>query len=160
MSTKLTTSTHGYALVDSASLQLFQSLAGFQDRLGLWLVARLRAEGFDELSPGQLSFLGSLDCGINYASALSRAHGVSRQAIHKQVRELERLRWLTTQAHPEKGNQRVIVFTAEGERMMSLARALFAELDTVLGATLGDIDKLAAGLEASLQSADNPTKDR
>lgn len=137
MSTKVTTSAHGYDLADSASLSLIHSIGGFQARLLDWLVTELRAEGFEDLTGTMLSFLGQLDCGENSASALARTLCVSRQAVHKQVRELEALGWLETRPHPLKGNQRIIVFTAEGERMMSVARDRFAALDRKLDAGLG-----------------------
>ena len=145
----MTTSRHGYDLADSASLALIQAIGGFQTRILDWLVRELRKEGFSELTPSMLTFLGVLDCGINHASALARDLNVSRQAIHKQVRELEKLGWLATEPHPEKGNQRVIVFTSEGERMMSAARALFADLDNRLSDALpADTDELGRRLAA------------
>lgn len=149
MSTRITTSSHGYDLADSASLALIQAIGGFQARILEWLVKELWKEGFSELTPTMLTFLGALDCGTNHASALARDLNVSRQAIHKQVRELEKLGWLATEPHPDKGNQRVIVFTAEGERMMSAARALFADLDHRLSVALpADIADLGRHLSA------------
>lgn len=132
MSTKVTTSPHGFDLAESTSLALIQTMGGFQHRLLDWLVAELKSEGFEGLTGTILSFLGALDCGENHASALARRLGISRQAVHKQVRELETLGWLDTKPHPDKGNQRVIVFTREGERMMSVARQRFALLDEKL----------------------------
>ena len=105
----------------------------------------MHSEGFEALTGPALSFLGSLDCGINHASALARNLGVSRQAVHKQVRELEAHGWLATAPHPEKGNQKVIIFTPEGERMMSVARQRFADLDRELESQLqSDLMKLSA----------------
>ena len=143
----MTTSPHGFDLADSGSLALIHALNGFQARLLDWMVGELLAEGFEGLTGTMLAFLGQLDCGDNHAAALARRLGVSRQAIHKQVRELEAMGWLETRPHPEKGNQRVIVFTAEGERMMSVTRARFAALDRKLAADLqADPAKLAASL--------------
>lgn len=147
----MTTSPYGFDLADSGSLSLIHAIGGFQSRLLDWLVSELRNEGFKDLTGAMLSFLGSLDCGENHASALARTLGISRQAIHKQVKELEALGWLRTTPHPDKGNQRVIIFTAEGERMMSVARKKFAELDAKLEAALG-IDP--AALSARLWNAE------
>ncbi|MEO9823019.1 MAG: MarR family winged helix-turn-helix transcriptional regulator [Paracoccaceae bacterium] len=137
MSTKMTTSPHGFDLADSGSLSLIHSIGSFQSRLLDWLVAELCDQGFEGLTGAMLTFLGSLDCGENHASALARTLGISRQAVHKQVRELEAFGWLRTTPHPDKGNQRVIIFTAEGERMMSVARTRFAALDAKLEETIG-----------------------
>lgn len=133
----VTTSPHGFELAESRSLALAQAAGGFQARAVGWLVARLRRNGFSGLTAAQLAFLGALDCGDNHASALARSLGVSRQAIHKQVKELTALGWLETAADPRLGNQKTIRFTVEGERMMSAARAAFAELDARLEAALG-----------------------
>ena len=58
--------------------------------------------------------------------------------MHKVVRELERAGWLTTKTDTQLGNQRVIRFTVEGERMMALARQNLSELDNVLLSKFGD----------------------
>ena len=134
MSTKLTRTspTAGFDLVDSHVLELTQATASFRERMVLWLISNLRDDGFEGLKANQLSFLGSLDCGANYAAELARTLGISRQAVHKIVGELESIGWLATRPDPALGNQRVIVFTEEGERMMSHARAHFARLDQLL----------------------------
>ncbi len=134
MSTKLTrkSPTASYDLVASHSLALTQSCEDFRARMVNWLLLQLEDDGFQNLTPSQLSFLGSLDCGVNYAAQLARVLGISRQAVHKTVRELERAGWLTTRPDEQLGNQRVIVFTDEGERMMSQARLHFLKLDSQL----------------------------
>ena len=132
------------------SLSLIHAMSGFQARLVSWLVEELNGEGFDGLTGPALTFLGTLDCGENYASSLARELGVTRQAVHKQVREMEALGWLETKPHPDKGNQRVIVFTEEGERMMSVARSKFAALDQKLVRDLGaDPRELAERLSST-----------
>lgn len=122
----------GYDLLDSQSLALTQAVGGFQNRITTWLLNQLRSEGFEHLTASQLGFLGTLDCGTNHAAKLARTLGISRQAVHKTVRELEALHWLKTQPDEELGNQKVILFTPEGERMMACARKLFFDLDKVL----------------------------
>ncbi|MBL4756827.1 MAG: MarR family transcriptional regulator [Rhizobiales bacterium] len=140
MSTKLTkiSPAAGYDLVDSHALALTQATEKFRERILAWLLLRLREDGFDGIKASQLSFLGSLDCGVNFAAELARGLGISRQAVHKTVRELEGEGWLATRPHEELGNKRVIVFTQEGERMMSCARTHFLTLDTLLEQKFGD----------------------
>lgn len=144
MSTKLTrkSPTAGYDLADSRALALTQATENFRERMVAWLLSRLLDDGFDGLKTNQLSFLGALDCGVNFAAELARTLGISRQAVHKTVRELEAAGWLLTRPDDELGNQRVIVFTEEGERMMSRARTHFLTLDTQLIEKFGD-EKLA-----------------
>lgn len=134
MSTKLTTkgSSPAYEMADSQSLRLVHLASNFERRVQKWLVDLLRDQGFSELTQSQLSFLGALDCGPNRASQIAQNLGVTRQAVHKTLKELEASQWLTSEADPIRRNQRVITFTIEGERMMSQARALFQQLDETL----------------------------
>lgn len=145
MSTKLTrvSPNAGYDLVESRALALTQATDVFRDRMVTWLLSRLHQDGFPDLKAGQLTFLGSLDCGVNFAAELARTLRISRQAVHKTVRELERSGWLTTRPDETLGNQRVIVFTDEGERMMSCARSHFLSLDELLTKEFGN-DSLEA----------------
>lgn len=128
----------GYTLVDSHSLALTQATEAFRERMVVWLLSRLAGDGFQELTANQLTFLGSLDCGVNYAAGLARSLGISRQAVHKTVRDLEKAGWLATRPDDTLGNQRVIVFTKEGERMMARAREHFLELDDLLIRKFGE----------------------
>lgn len=140
MSTKLTRKSlnAGYDLVDSNALSLTQATETFRDRMVQWLLSKLRQDGFAGLKASQLIFLGSLDCGVNFAAQLARTLRVSRQAVHKTVRELEGAGWLATRPDAALGNQRVIVFTDEGERIMSCARTHFLTLDTLLAQEFGE----------------------
>ncbi len=133
MSTKFTRSPSGsYELVDSHSLNLMQAMGGIQQRIVVWLISRLKQDGFDDLTASQLQFLGALDCGPNHAAQIAREMGITRQAVYKTIRELEKAGWLETHADKDRANQRVIHFTLEGERMMALARRYFADLDSQL----------------------------
>ncbi len=134
MSTKLTryAPKSGQELVDSHALALTHATTRFQQNLVAWLLTRLAADGFEGVSASQLSLLGELDCGPNHAAQLARKLGVTRQAIHKSIRELEAAGWLQTRTDADLGNQKVIEFTEEGERMMAAARRHFADLDALL----------------------------
>lgn len=137
MSTKLTTDirkspTAQFELPNSHSLSLTMAMDEFQKRMIDWLLKRLIDEGFTDLSASHLTFLGALDCGPNHAAKLARSVGISRQAVHKKIKELESFGWLETKTDTNVGNQRVILFTREGERMMSCARQNFAKLDEAL----------------------------
>lgn len=137
MSTKLTTDVKKspsaqFELPNSHSLSLTMAMDEFQKRMINWLLKQLIDQGFTDLSAGHLTFLGALDCGPNHAAELARGMRISRQAIHKKIKELEALGWLKTTTDTNLGNQRVILFTREGERMMSCARQHFAKLDESL----------------------------
>ena len=134
MSTRLTSenSSTAYEMADSRSLRLVHLTSSFEKRAQKWLVGLLRGRGFTELTQSQLNFLGALDCGPNNASQIASTLGITRQAVHKTVKELETCGWLKSETDPIRKNQRIITFTNEGERMMSDARALFKQLDEKL----------------------------
>ncbi|MEP5762118.1 MAG: MarR family winged helix-turn-helix transcriptional regulator [Litoreibacter sp.] len=116
-------------MADSRSLKLMHLTSNFEKRAQKWLVKLLRDQGFTELTQSQLNFLGALDCGPNNASKIANNLGITRQSVHKTVKELEICGWLKSEADLIRRNQRTITFTNEGERMMSEARALFKQLD-------------------------------
>ena len=156
MSIKMTTiaSSPAYEMADSRSLRLVHLTSTFERSAQKWLVDMLRDRGFTEVTQSQLSFLGALDCGPNYASQVASQLGITRQALHKTVKELEICGWLQTVPDPVRRNQRILAFTDEGERMMSEARALFKQLD----------DRLFAGwdsdrIEAVFALLENPLED-
>ncbi|MEO9822203.1 MAG: MarR family winged helix-turn-helix transcriptional regulator [Paracoccaceae bacterium] len=156
MSTKLTTSnpSPAYEMEDSRSLKLVHLASSFEKRAQKWLVDVLHSRGFVDLTQSQLSFLGALDCGPNSASQIANDLGITRQAVHKTVKELETLGWLKSDADPIRRNQRIITFTDEGERMMSVARSLFKELDDRLFA-----DWKSDNVEAVFSLLQSPLED-
>jgi DNA-binding MarR family transcriptional regulator len=156
MSTKMTTrgNSIAYEMADSRSLRLVHLTSNFERRAQKWLVELLHERGFSELTQSQLNFLGALDCGPNSASQIAQNLGVTRQAVHKTVKELESNQWLTSEADPIRRNQRIITFTVEGERMMSEARALFQQLDETLfvGWEPEQIDAVFSLLQSTLEA--------
>ena len=155
MSTKVTTSSESpaYEMAESRSLKLVHLTSNFERRAQKWLVDLLHGRGFIGLTQSQLSFLGALDCGPNSASQIANDLGITRQAVHKTVKELEICGWLKSEADQIRRNQRIITFTDEGERMMSEARALFKQLDERLFADWDDerIDAVFNLLQSPLE---------
>ena len=142
MSTKLTRSPKAkHPLVESQSLTLVQAIRPFQGRIMTWLLDQLAGDGFDSVTAAQLSFMGALECNAkNHAADLARGLGITRQAVHKTVAELEAAGLLETEPDPDLGNQRAITFTEEGERLMACARQAFQRLDTLILQELTDRD--------------------
>ena len=130
MSTRFTQ--NGLPMVDSRSLQLLFAARGLYDALSAYVLAHMQALGYVDLSPAILQFLGSLDCGNNYASEIARQLDVSRQMVAKTVKELVLLGYLSQQ--PGMGKQKVICFTLRGEQLMAEVRQLLATLDHQLDA--------------------------
>lgn len=128
MSTRFTK--NGVPLVESHSLQLIQSTARLNDAITHYLSQRLVEKGYTSLTPSLLSFLGILECGVNYGSEIARNLGVTRQMVAKTVKELCGLGYL--QQKSGTGKQKEIHFTQTGEYLMSDARQLLADVDDVL----------------------------
>ncbi|MEP0354882.1 MarR family transcriptional regulator [Paraglaciecola sp.] len=128
MSTKFTS--RGIALVDSQSLQLIQSASRLNDVMTKYIYQRLVEKGYGSLTPSLLSFLSILECGVNYGSEIARNLDVTRQMVAKTVKELCQLGFL--EQKQGAGKQKEILFTEMGEKLMSDARQLLAELDDML----------------------------
>lgn len=137
----------GVAMVESRSLALVFATADVHERIVSRAAQHLQEKGYQDLSPAVLEFLGTLDCGVNVASDVARALGVSRQMVGKTVTQLSRAGYL--QQREATGRQKHIVFTDRGERMMADVRAFLAELDRELDDYLGT-DTLARTLRALL----------
>ena len=132
------------SMADSRMLRLFQACRRLQEQLTETLVARLRARAYQGVTAGHLTFLAELECGENHAAELARRTGISRQAVHKQVKELAALGLLDERPDPRRRNQRTIVFTDRGIQLIADARAILAEMDATLpaetdGATPDDV---------------------
>ena len=128
MSTRFTN--RGVPLQASQVLQLVQSSAQLNQAAAFYLSQRLLAKGYEAITPSLLSFLGELECGVNYGSDIARKLGVSRQMVAKTVKGLVQLGFLQQVAG--EGKQKQILFTERGEHLMSDARQVLAELDTLL----------------------------
>lgn len=121
-------------MADSRLLHLYQACRQLQERLTQALVARLRARGYTRVTPAHLMFLGQLECGETHAAELARQTGISRQAVHKQVKELAGLGLLAERDGQRRGHRRAIVFTDRGVQLMADCRAILAEMDAQLPA--------------------------
>jgi DNA-binding MarR family transcriptional regulator len=127
----------GFELVESRSLEMLIGLQSCRDKLITWLINELGKQGFPNVTPSQISFLGTMDCGPNHAANIARNLNISRQAVHKIIGDLDACGWLETKGDPSLKNRKTIHFTAEGERMMAVTRMLFRDLDTMLERTIG-----------------------
>ncbi|HAT87140.1 MAG TPA: MarR family transcriptional regulator [Rhizobiales bacterium] len=139
----------GLVMVDSQTLRLSQAIARYQIRQVVWLIEGLAARGFVDLTPAHVAFVSVLDCADNFASEVARRLNLSRQAVHKTVRELSALGYIETVENKAKRNSRIIQITEHGEELIAQARQMYAELDREMQAKLGasEIDKIIAFLD-------------
>jgi len=134
MSTRLTQK--GTPMVESQTLQLVLRAGQVSDLISRYLSNSLKNNGYKFASPSALNFLSTLECGVNYASEISRNLGVSRQMVAKTVKELCNAGYLEQQEGV--GKQKKIVFTTTGELLMSDARQLLVDVDKVLFEQIGE----------------------
>jgi DNA-binding MarR family transcriptional regulator len=109
----------------------------------------MRARGHGDLTGAHLAFFAFLECGLTHASDVARRMGISRQAVYKVTRDLQRLGVLTLEEDPRDRRQKVIRMTARGEQVALDARASLVEIELRLEERLG-ADALAALREALL----------
>ncbi len=110
----------------------------------------LHRAGYAGISEAHLALLGNLDCGTTKSAAIGQRMGISRQAIYRTVREMQALGLLRLEEDPERGNQKLVVMTADGEKLALRARAILAGLEQSLCRRIG-ADRYAqfrAALEA------------
>ena len=106
-----------------------------------------------------MTFLAELECGENHAAELARRTGISRQAVHKQVKELAALGLLAERPDARRRNQRTIVFTDAGVQLIADARAILAEMDAALpaesdGASAADVLAFLSAAQERLDRSD------
>ena len=128
MSTKFTSG--GVAMVNSHALNLVIEAGKVSTLISQSLANDLKDKGYIFASPSALNFLSTLECGVNYGSDIARNLGVSRQMVAKTVKDLCKAGYL--EQVDAIGKQKKILFTATGELLMSDARQLLADMDTLL----------------------------
>jgi DNA-binding MarR family transcriptional regulator len=135
MSTRLTI--NNIPMVESQSLQLVLAAAQVHENISIYLSECLKKKGYKFASPSILNFLSTLECGVNYGSEIARNLGVSRQMVAKTVKELCNANYL--EQLEGLGKQKQIIFTKTGELLMSDARQLLADTDSVLNKEMDEI---------------------
>jgi DNA-binding MarR family transcriptional regulator len=133
MSTELTS---GAVMVDSQTLQLVLETSRVNDSISRYLSTSLKSKGYEFATTSALSFLSTLECGVNYGSQIARNLGVSRQMVAKTVKGLCLAGYL--EQVDDVGKQKKIMFTLTGEKLMSEARQILADIDNVLNTQLSE----------------------
>jgi DNA-binding MarR family transcriptional regulator len=135
-------------MADSQSLRIAFASASLHDQFVAYVSEYLRLQGFGTISPSILNFLCALDCGINYSAEIARRLKVSRQMVTKTVKELCRVGYL--EQIEGVGQQKHILFTEQGERLISTARLALAALDQIFIESFGksQVEEAALQLEA------------
>ncbi|MEX2515333.1 MAG: MarR family transcriptional regulator [Gammaproteobacteria bacterium] len=117
-------------MVESHALRLAKAAAAVREGICDYVVIKLAEQGYQDISPAILTFLGALDCGVNYGSGIARNLKVSRQLVAKMVREMSEAGYL--EQTEGSGKQKKIIFTRKGELLMAEVRNILLSLDSLL----------------------------
>ncbi|MEQ8801686.1 MAG: MarR family winged helix-turn-helix transcriptional regulator [Haliea sp.] len=112
------------------------------------LLHLMRARGHKDLTGAHLAFFAFLECGLTHASDVARRMGISRQAVYKVTRDLERIGVLRLEEDPTDRRQKLILMTARGDRVALDARASLAEIEARIEERIGPVrlDQLRGAL--------------
>lgn len=125
------------------------SLINATQWISVSLLNLMKARGYDYLTSAHLTFFASLDCGTTHASNVARRMGISRQAVYKTTKELQKLGVLELLEAPDDRRQKVIVMTEIGEQIALNSRSCMAEIEDHLANQIGvdELRQLMASLE-------------
>jgi DNA-binding MarR family transcriptional regulator len=114
----------------------------------------LHGRGYDALTEPQLSFLASLDCGATQASKVAERLGITRQAVYRTTTDLQNQGFLTLETDPTRRNQKQIVMTTAGMKLIDDAREalVMAEVEFANRVGLSSIEELRILLNVDLGS--------
>jgi len=115
---------------------LLAILEGFQRRLGREVSERMRDTGVQRGSEGRI--LGLIEEAGTRPTALAEGSWITKQAIGKVVREMERRGLVAVEPDPEDRRAVRVHRTAEGERVKATTEARVAELERDLAAEVGE----------------------
>ena len=105
-----------------AELPLGQTLINAHQWFSSSLLQLMHSRGHKDITAAHLTFFCSLNCGMTHASEVARRMGITRQAVYKTTKELQRLGVLELLDDPADGRQKVISMTSQGERIARDAR--------------------------------------
>lgn len=120
--------------------QLGQLLMQAQQWITLSLLNLMAVRGHQQLTAAHLMFLNNLDCGTTHASEVARRMGVTRQAVFRSTRELQKLGVLKLETDAMRKTQKIIRMTDQGLKVVSDARACLAKIEKTLEKRLGKKD--------------------
>jgi DNA-binding MarR family transcriptional regulator len=107
------------------------------------LLASLAARGRPPLSHTQSLVFAYLDEGGTRSAELARRAGISRQAMHKTVRELIDLDLVALVPDPTHGGARLVVLTYTGRDYVAAIKETFTAIEAALSGRIGPISVTA-----------------
>jgi DNA-binding MarR family transcriptional regulator len=116
---------------------LGQLLLGTQQWIFEGVRQLMTRRGHSKITVPHLLFIAHLDCGVTHASLVAKRMGVTRQAVYKTTRELQKLSLLTLDVDPERRNQKIIHMTARGRRAVTDALDCLSRVEKEVESRLG-----------------------
>jgi len=123
--------------IDVKLQPLGQALIQAHQWLSASLLNLMHERGHRELTRTHLTFFNSLNCGMTHASDVARRMGITRQAVYKVTKELQKLGILELVDDPEDGRQKIISMTKRGERIALDARECLDLIEAQLAGQIG-----------------------
>ena len=114
------------------------------------LIGALHAAGWPELTRAHSLVFAHLDPGGARTAEIARRAGVSRQAVHQTVQELQRLGLVRLVPDPTNRSAKLVVPTDRGRDSIRVAKATLTDLEGELAQRLGrdQVRALRQALEA------------
>jgi DNA-binding MarR family transcriptional regulator len=114
------------------------------------LIRALHAAGWPELTRAHSLVFAQLDTKGTRTAELARRAGISRQAVHQTVGELQRLGLVRLVPDPTNRSAKLVVPTDRGRDSIRVAKAVLADLESELAHRLGrgQVRALRQALEA------------
>jgi DNA-binding MarR family transcriptional regulator len=114
------------------------------------LIAALHAAGWPELTRAHSLVFAQLDPGGTRTAEIARRAGISRQAVHQTVQELQRLGLVRLVPDPTNRSAKLVVPTDRGRDSIGVAKTTLAKLEGELAQRLGrdQVQALRQALEA------------
>jgi DNA-binding MarR family transcriptional regulator len=130
-------------------MNLKQLLIAKNDWFAEQIMDGVRGSEYGYITPAQSRLLAHMGGKPMSMAELSRKLGISRQAVHKTVVELSRRGILELQNDPERGNSKLVVYTAKGKQVNRFGAAIIDRIEAQISERIGRtaLNQLKAQLE-------------
>lgn len=120
-----------------SQMNLNQLLLARNDWLSQAILSGVKQSDAADLSATQTRLLAVMAGQPTSISELARRMGVTRQAVHKTVMELERRGVLKVQDDPARGNAKLVIYTDKGRELNRQGARIIDSIESRLTAQLG-----------------------
>lgn len=125
----------------SDTSNLKQLLLARNDWFAQEIMTAVRDSEFRYITPAQSRLLALMGGKPMSLSELARRLAISRQAVHKTVAELKRRGVLDVQDDPERGNSKLVFYTARGRELNRGGARIIEQIEARIAGQIG-VDRL------------------